>query len=241
MASPWVVQACHMWRLSKLQNVVVIAIFRRYFMIRLRDFILHLLKHELHSQTKKSWDSIYANSYTPLINLLTRVTRTSCIWIHNISNNDCSIDDNLFKETLTANLSDNHILFDISNNEDNIDYKIVKIINESQTLPKRKISKYWLVVIELLQRLSGIFLDIFIHCWRQSVMDYSHSDELTCDVEIPFLGWQKSWNNPSKIEIIHTGFQMKILYLMTFQSTIIMRTKCLAFLRKRRKRIIENC
>ena len=101
------------------------------------DFNLDLLKHELHRPTEKFLDMMYANSYIPIINRPTRVTRDTCTLIDNIFTNDISINDNFFNGILTADITDRYILFHIikSNNDKNVndnEYKIVRIINKSR-------------------------------------------------------------------------------------------------------------
>ena len=58
------------------------------------DFNLDLLKHELHRQTEEFSDILYANSYIPMINRPTRVTRDTCTPIDNIFTNNNSISSN---------------------------------------------------------------------------------------------------------------------------------------------------
>ena len=101
------------------------------------DFNLDQLKHELHRPTKKFLDTMYANSYIPIINRPTRVTRDTCTLIDYIFTNNISINDNFFNGILTADTTDHYILFHIikSNNDKNVnenEYKIVRIINESR-------------------------------------------------------------------------------------------------------------
>ena len=62
------------------------------------DFNIDLLKHELHRPTEKFLDIVYANSYTPMINRPTRVTRDTCTLIDNIFTNNYSISSNFSVE-----------------------------------------------------------------------------------------------------------------------------------------------
>ena len=55
------------------------------------DFNLDLIKHELQLPTEKFLDIIYANSYIPIINRPTRVTRDTCTLIDNTFTNNISI------------------------------------------------------------------------------------------------------------------------------------------------------
>ena len=127
------------------------------------DFNLDLLKHELHRPTEWYLDTMYANSYIPMINRPTRITRNICTLIDNIFTNYYSIDSQLFNGILKADISDYYILFHIIKSTDstrdvNSDYKTVRIVNESRINGfVEKNSKYWLVCTELAQRLPDIF------------------------------------------------------------------------------------
>ena len=101
------------------------------------DFNLDLLKHELHRPTERFLDTVYANSYIPMINRPTRVTRNTCTLTDNVFTNDYSIDSQLFSGIPKADISDHDILFHIvkstdSTKDNNIDYKTVRIFNESR-------------------------------------------------------------------------------------------------------------
>ena len=102
------------------------------------DFNLDLLKHELHRPTEKFLDIMYANSYIPMINRPTRVTRDTCTLIDNIFANNYSIDSLFVSGILTADIIDHYILFHIIKDKDgkkdnNNEFKTVRIINESLT------------------------------------------------------------------------------------------------------------
>ena len=102
------------------------------------DFNLDLLKHELHRPTEKFLDIMYANSYIPMINRPTRVTRDTCTLIENIVANNYNIDSHFVSGILKADITDHHILFHIIKDKDgkkdnNNEYKTVRIINESRT------------------------------------------------------------------------------------------------------------
>ena len=101
------------------------------------DFNPDLLKHEFYRPTEKFLDIMYTNSYTPIINRPTGVTRDTCTLIDNIFTNNISINDIFFNGILTADITDHYILFRIikSNNDKNVndnEYKIVRNINESR-------------------------------------------------------------------------------------------------------------
>ena len=101
------------------------------------DFNLDLLKHELHRPTERCLDTMYANSYIPMINRPTRVTRNTSTLIDNIFTNNYSIDSLLFNGILKGDISDHYILFHIIKSTDstkdvNSDYKTVRIANESR-------------------------------------------------------------------------------------------------------------
>ena len=102
------------------------------------DFNLDLLKHELHRPTEKFLDIMYANSYIPMINRPTRVTRDTCTLIDNIFANNYSIDSHFFSGILKADITDHYILFHIIKDKDgkkdnSNEYKTIRIINESRT------------------------------------------------------------------------------------------------------------
>ena len=102
------------------------------------DFNLDLLKLELHRPTEKFLDIMYANSYIPMINRPTRVTRDTCTLIDNIFANNYSIDSHFVSGILKANITDHYILFHTikdkaGKKDNNNEYKTVRIINESRT------------------------------------------------------------------------------------------------------------
>ena len=101
------------------------------------DFILDLLKHELHPLTDKFLDTMYANSLIPVINRPTRVTKDTCTLIDNIFTNDYDIIDNHFYGILQANISDHYVLFHIrkiiNKTKQSDEYKVVRIINQPGT------------------------------------------------------------------------------------------------------------
>ena len=61
---------------------------------------------------------MYANSYIPMINRPTRVTRDTCTLIDNILTNNNSISSNFFSGILKADITDNYILFHIIKDKD---------------------------------------------------------------------------------------------------------------------------
>ena len=77
------------------------------------DFNLDLLKHELHRPTEKFLDIMFANSYLPMINRPTRVTRDTCTLIDNIFANNYSIDSHFVSGILKADITDHYIIFHI--------------------------------------------------------------------------------------------------------------------------------
>ena len=85
------------------------------------DFNLDLLKHELHHPTEKFLDTMYANSYIPMINRPTRVTSTTCTLIDNIFTNNYSIDSDNFNGILKADITDHYPIFLIIKAKDNED------------------------------------------------------------------------------------------------------------------------
>ena len=101
------------------------------------DFNLDLLKHKLYRPTEKFLDIMYANSYIPIINRPTTVTKDICTLIDNIFTNNISINDIFFTGILTGDMTDHYILFHIikSNDDKNVndnEYKIVRNIIESR-------------------------------------------------------------------------------------------------------------
>ena len=80
---------------------------------------------------------MYANSYLPMINRPTRVTRDTCTLIDNIFTNDYSINDDLFNGIPKADITDHFILFHIikgnyHEKDKNNESKLVSIINDSR-------------------------------------------------------------------------------------------------------------
>ena len=73
------------------------------------DFNLDLLKHELHRSTERCLDTMYVNSYIPMINRPTRVTRNTCSLIDNIFTNNYRIDSQLLSGILKADISDHYV------------------------------------------------------------------------------------------------------------------------------------
>ena len=105
---------------------------------------------------------MYDNSYLPMINRPTRVTRL----IDNIFTNDYSINDDLFNGILKADITDHFILFHIikgnyHDTDKNNESELVRIINDSRIRQfTEKNSKYWLVFIEFIHGMSNILLKI---------------------------------------------------------------------------------
>ena len=100
------------------------------------DFNLDPLKHELHRPTEKLLDIMYADSYIPMINRPTRVTRDTCNLIDNIFTNNYSTSSNFVSGILKADITDHYILFHIiktkdgKKRDDSNEYKTVRIVNE---------------------------------------------------------------------------------------------------------------
>ena len=159
------------------------------------DFNLDLLKHELHRPTEKFLDIMYANSYIPIINRPTRVTRDTCSLIDNIFTNNISINDNFFNGILTADITDHYILFHIikSNNDKNVndnEYKIVRIINESRInqFAEKIQNTDWSLLNSC--RECQTYFSKFCTLYKTIYDEAFPLTELKCDKEIAFPGWQ---------------------------------------------------
>ena len=166
------------------------------------DFNLDLLKHELHRPTEKFLDIMYANSYIPMINRTTKVTRDTCTLIDNIFTNNYSISSNVFSGILKSDITDHYILFHIIKTKD--DKKLYWIQNcwncqwiSNQPI-HRKDTKCYLVFIKFMQRLSNIFLKILRIVQNYLWWIIFHSLELKCDTEIAFPGSQIDWKKSIK-------------------------------------------
>ena len=122
------------------------------------DFNLDLLKHDKHPPTEKFLDIMHANSFIPIINRPTRVTRDTCTLIDNIYTNNYNIKNDNYSGLLTTDISDHFPVFHLSkkcsehyiNNE----YKTIRIINEIKTLR----------FTEKMQNTNWSVLDSFTDC-----------------------------------------------------------------------------
>ena len=84
------------------------------------DFNLDLLKHDKHPPTEKFLDIMHANSFIPIINRPTRVTRDTCTLIDNIYTNNYNIKNDNYSGLLTTDISDHFPVFHLSKNAVNI-------------------------------------------------------------------------------------------------------------------------
>ena len=84
------------------------------------DFNLDLLKHDKHPPTEKFLDIMHANSFIPIINRPTRVTRDTCTLIDNIYTNNYNITNDNYSGLLTTDISDHFPVFHLSKNAVNI-------------------------------------------------------------------------------------------------------------------------
>ena len=82
------------------------------------DSNLDLQKHEIHHPTDKFVDIMYANSYIPMINRPTIVTRDTCTLIDIIFANNYRIDSHFVSGILTAGITDHYIIFHIIQDKD---------------------------------------------------------------------------------------------------------------------------
>ena len=159
------------------------------------DSNLDLLKHELHRATEKFLDIVCANSYIPIINRPTRVTKDTCTLIDNIFTNNISFNYDFFNGILTADITDHYILFHIIkiNNDKNVngnEYKIVRILNESRInqFTETIQNTDWSLLNSY--RECRTYFSNFLHCSKLSMMEHSNWLELKCDIEIAFPGLQ---------------------------------------------------
>ena len=102
------------------------------------DFNLDLLKHDKHPPTEFVFDIMYANSFIPMINRPTKVTKDTCTLIDNIYTNHYSIKNDNYSGILTTDISDHFPVFHISQKSceypTNNEYKTIRVINEIKTL-----------------------------------------------------------------------------------------------------------
>ena len=77
------------------------------------DYNINLLKYDEHRQTGQFLDSMFANSFVPLINRPTRITQNSATLIDNIFSNNYNINDKLHQGILTTDISDHYLIFHI--------------------------------------------------------------------------------------------------------------------------------
>ena len=98
------------------------------------DFNLDLLKHDKHPPTEKVLDIMHANSFIPIINRPTRVTRDTCTLIDNIYTNNYIIKNDNYSGLLTTYISDHFPVFHLSKkcseHSINNEYKTIRIIKE---------------------------------------------------------------------------------------------------------------
>ena len=78
------------------------------------DFNLDLLKHDKHPPTEKFLDIMHANSFIPIINWPTSVTRDTCTLIDNIYTNSYNIKNDNYSGLLTTDISDHFPVFHLS-------------------------------------------------------------------------------------------------------------------------------
>ena len=209
------------------------------------DFNLDLLKHELHRPTEKFLDIMYANSYIPIINRPTRVTRDTCTLIDNIFTNNISINAIFSMEYLQQT---SLIIISCSTSSKVIMIKMLMTMNtklsvslmnlESTSLQKR--FKTLTGPCEIHAGNARLISRNSIHCLKLSMMEHSHWLELKCDIEIAFPGWQMGWKNLSNIKINYTGFHWNIPHLIIFQNTKIIKINFLPFWRKKKRIIIDQ-
>ena len=205
------------------------------------DFNLDLLKHELHRPTERFLDTMYANSYIPMINRPTRVTRNTCTLIDNIFTNNYSINSQLFNGILKADISDHYILFHIiksthSTKDVNSDYKTVRIVNESRIngFVEKIQNTDWSVLNShrdcqtYFTKFYALFKTIYDGSFPLTRVKMRYRNRLPWLTE----GLKK---NPSKIKINYTWFHSNIPHVITLQNTKIIETNFLPFWRKRKK------
>ena len=98
------------------------------------DFNLDLLKHDKHPPTEKFLDIMHANSFTPIINRLTRVTRDTCTIIDNIYTNNYNIKYDNYSGLLTTDIS----IFQCSTYEKQSAVNILLTMNVKQFVSSMK-------------------------------------------------------------------------------------------------------
>ena len=70
------------------------------------DYNINLLNYDMHTTTAKFTDVMYANSFVPLINRPTRITKSSATLIDNIFSNDLDGLTNCTQCILVTDISD---------------------------------------------------------------------------------------------------------------------------------------
>ena len=80
----------------------------------LGDVNISLLNHATHSETGNYLDSLYSNSFVPLINRPTRVTNNSASLIDHIFTNNLSPDILKYQGILVTNITDHYPVFHIA-------------------------------------------------------------------------------------------------------------------------------
>ena len=122
------------------------------------DFNLDLLKHDKHPPAENFLDIMYANSFIPMINRPTSLTKDTCTLIDNIYTNHYSIKNDNYSGILTTDISDHFPVFHVSPKSceypTNNEYKTIHVINEIKTLK----------FMEKIQNINWSALDPFEHC-----------------------------------------------------------------------------
>ena len=119
---------------------------------------------------------MYVNSYIPMINRPTRVTRDTCTLVDNIFTNNYSISNIFFSETLKAYITDHHILFHIikakdGKKDDSNEYETVRIVNESRT--NQFIEKIQNANLSALKSYRGCQTDLSFYALFKTIYDGS--------------------------------------------------------------------
>ena len=205
------------------------------------DFNLDFLKHELHRPTERFLDTMYANSYIPIINRPTRVTRNTCTLIDNIFTNNYSINNQLFNGISKADISDHYILFYIIKSTDstkdvNSDYKTVRIVNES------RINGF----VEKIKNTDWSVLNSHRDCQTYFAKFYALFKTIY-DGSFPLTRVKMRYRNrlpwlkkSIKNKINCTGFHSNIPHVITLQNTKIIKINFLPFWRNRKKCTINR-
>ena len=130
------------------------------------DFNLDRLKHDKHPPTETFLDIMHANSFIPIINRPTRVTRDTCTLIDNIYTNNYNTKNDNYSGLLTTDISDHFPVFHLSKkcseHSINNEYKTIRIINEIKTLEfTEKNPKHKLVSFEFIHNFLKLFKSMY--------------------------------------------------------------------------------